>query len=494
MSYANACCDESAFIARRSRGIARVGGAWVLAACWCAAAPAQAQSASAPAPTAPDSSLTWNGITLYGIVDVGLQYQTHGVPISDYFPAGTESIIQKNSNGSITAVTPSNLSQSRIGLSGNEPLTGDWSGVFRLETFFNPQSGDLSDALKSQVLNNGRALAAQSTNVDSSVAGQLFAGAAYAGFSSPTVGTFTFGRHVTLLADGVGKYDPLGASQAFSLIGFSGTTAGGGDTEDRRLDQSVKYTAKYGPMHLGALYQFSGANGKVNTAAQAQLGVEGGGASVDAYYAKKYDAVATATLSAAQVSGLATLCTTSVAPPANPNGALCFSSGNSLAATISDNTTYSIMGSYSVGKVKFSAGYEHIAFDNPSTPLLQGSLTIGGYVLAYTNNTAFTSQKTLQVFWAGVKFAATPDLDLLGAYYGYKQNSFAAGAKAGCSDTSNGACSGTENAFSLVADYRFAKRFDGYFGTFYSGVQDGLANGFLNKSTLTTTTGIRFRF
>jgi predicted porin len=427
-------------------------------------------------------------------VDVGLQYQTQGVAASDYFPAGTESIVQKNSNGSVTAVTPSNLSQSRIGLSGNEPLMGDWAGVFRLETFFNPQSGNLSDALKSQVLNNGRALTAQSTNVDSSVAGQYFAGAAYAGFSSPTVGTFTFGRHVTLLADGVGKYDPMGASQAFSLIGFSGTTAGGGDTEDRRLDQSVKYTAKYGPWHLGALYQFSGASGSANTATQLQLGVEGTGASVDAYYAKKYDAIATAPLSAAQVAGLATLCTTSVAPPANPNGALCFSSSNSLAATVSDNTTYGIMGAYGVGKVKFSAGYEHIEFANPKNPLLQGSLTIGGYVLAYTNNTAFTSQKTLQVFWAGVKFAATPDLDLLAAYYGYKQNSFATGAKAGCSDTSNAACSGTENAFSLVADYRFAKRFDGYFGTFYTGVQDGLANGFLNKSTLTTTTGIRFKF
>src|ERR1700720_3678519 len=248
--------SQSASRACRSRGIARVGGACVLAAAsFGAVAVAQAQTA-APAPKAPDSSLTWNGITLYGIVDVGLQYQTHGVPISDYFPAGTESIIQKNSNGSITSVTPSNLSQSRIGLSGNEPLTGDWSGVFRLETFFNPQSGNLSDALKSQVLNNGRALTAQSTNVDSSVAGQLFAGAAYAGFSSPTMGSLTFGRHVTPLADGIAKYDPMGASQAFSLIGFSGTTAGGGDTEDRRLDQSLKYTAKYGPMHLGALYQF----------------------------------------------------------------------------------------------------------------------------------------------------------------------------------------------------------------------------------------------
>jgi predicted porin len=494
VSYANACCDESASRARRSRGIARVGGACVLAASLCAAVPAQAQSASAPAPKAPDSSLTWNGITLYGIVDLGVQYQTHGVPASDYFPAGTESIIQKNSNGSISAVTPNNLSQSRIGLSGNEPLMGDWSGVFRLESFFNPQSGNLSDALKSQVLNNGRALTAQSTNVDSSVAGQLFAGAAYAGFSSPTVGTFTFGRHVTLLADGVAKYDPMGASQAFSIIGFSGTAAGGGDTEDRRLDQSVKYTGKYGPLHLGALYQFSGASGSANTAVQLQLGGEFAGGSVDAYYAKKKDAIATAALSAAQVSDLPKVCTTSVTPPANPAGALCFSSSNSLAGTLSDNTTYGLMGSYSVGMVKLSAGYEHIAFDNPATPLPQGSLTIGGYVLAFVNNTAFNNQKTLQVFWAGVKIAATPDLDLLGAYYHYKQNSFATGANAGCSGTQNSGCSGTENVFSLVADYRFAKRFDGYLGTMWTGVQDGLANGFLNKSTLTTTAGIRFKF
>ncbi|TLZ29626.1 MAG: porin [Gammaproteobacteria bacterium] len=466
----------------------------VLAAAFTAVAVAQAQTA-APAPKAPDNSLTWNGITLYGIVDVGVQYQTHGVPASDYFPAGTEAIVLGNSNGSITAVTPSNLSQSRIGLSGTEPLTGDWSAVFRLETFFNPQSGNLSDALKSQVLNNGKAPTAQSTNVDSSVAGQLFAGAAYAGFSSPTVGTFTFGRHVTLLADGVGKYDPMSASQAFSLIGFSGTTAGGGDTEDRRLDQSVKYSGKYGPLHLGALYQFSGASGSANTAVQLQIGGDFAGGSVDAYYAKKKDAIATAPLSAVQAGDLATICATSVTPPVNPSGAQCYSISNSLAATISDNTTYGVMGSYSVGTLKFSAGYEHIAFDNPDTPLPRGSLTIGGYVLAFVTINAFNNQKTLQVFWAGVKIAATPDLDLLGAYYGYKQNSYATGADTGCSsDTVSAKCSGTENAFSLVADYRFSKRFDGYLGTFYTGVQDGLAFHFLNKSTLTTTTGIRFKF
>src|ERR1700686_4430023 len=381
--------SQSASRARRSRGIARLGGACVLPACWCAAAPAQPQRSGTPAPKAPDSSLTWNGITLYGIVDVGLQYQTHGVPISDYFPAGTEAIISKNSNGSITAGTPNNLSQSRIGLSGNEPPMGGGAGGFRLETFFNPQSGNLSGALKSRVLNNGRALTAQSTNVDSSVAGQLFAGAAYAGFSSPTVGTFTFGRHVTLLADGIAKYDPMSASQAFSIIGFSGTAAGGGDTEDRRPDQSVKYTGKYGPLHLGALYQFSGARGSANTAVQAQIGGEFAGGSIDAYYAKKKDAIATAALSAAQVGDLATICATSVTPPVNPSGAQCYSTSNSLAATISDKPTYGVMAAYTAGTVRLSGGYEHIASNNPDTALERGSLTIGGYLLAFTNNTPF---------------------------------------------------------------------------------------------------------
>ncbi len=47
----------------------------------------------------------------------------------------------------------------------------------------------------------------------------------------------------------------------------------------------------------------------------------------------------------------------------------------------------------------------------------------------------------------------------------------------------------------MVGDYRLSKRFDMYLGTFYTGVQDGLANGFdFNTSTVTTTAGIRFKF
>lgn len=468
---------------------------WLFTALVAVAGVAHAQSA----PSSEDSSLTWKGITLYGIVDIGLTYQTHGAPSSDYFPNGTYSVIQKyHGDHSVTAVTPNNLSQSRIGLSGNEPIGGDWAGVFRLETFFNPQSGNLSDGLKSLTLNNGKPLGAYTTGADSSVAGQYFSGAAYAGFSSPTFGSITFGRHVTPIADGIAKYDPMGASQSFSLIGESGVTAGGGDTQDRRLDDSLKYTAKYNWLHAGALYQFSGASGSTNTAVQVTLGGEFAGLSVDGYYGKKYNAVGAASLSAAQVAEVIAQCNS----PVPSTTVSCQSLNTALVGTVSDNTTWAAMGLYNFGTLKLFAGYEHNSFANPKTPYDAGQPVIGGYVLAIVPQSPFPNDKILKVFWGGVKWTVVPDLDLTAAYYGYKQDAYGTGADAGCSSVAHGVCSGTENVASFLADYRLSKRFDIYIGTIWSEVKDGLANGYLltsdNKtstaSTITTTAGLRFKF
>jgi opacity protein-like surface antigen len=43
--------------------------------------------------------LTWNGITLYGAIDTGTAYHSHGVPFNAYYPNGVEELISKNSNG-----------------------------------------------------------------------------------------------------------------------------------------------------------------------------------------------------------------------------------------------------------------------------------------------------------------------------------------------------------------------------------------------------------
>ena len=487
-----------------ARAIARIGALLALTA----ATVAGAQATSTPAPSGGSDALTWKGITFYGIVDIGVQYQTHGVPPSDYFMFGTEDIIQRNSRGSVTAVTPSNIQQSRLGIAGNEPLIGDWAGVFRVEIPFNPQSGNISDALKSQTVNNGVPITKQTTNVDSSYGGELFGQTAYLGLASASVGSFTFGRHITTLADGIGKYDPMAAAGAFSLIGFAGATAGGGDTQNRRLDQSVKYIGKYGPLHTGAMYQFSGSSGSQNTAFQAQLGFDYVGFSMDAYYTKKYNAFATSPLSAAQVTDLQTgTCSPAVTVPPTP--AHCSSISNSLSGTVSDNHSWAAMAMYDMGTWKFYGGYERITFGVPNTPTDPGALTIGGYVLAFTNNYAYgckpgqttdcPSERILQVYWGGVKWTATKAFDITAAFYGYHQNSFAAGASAGCNDRSSNACSGKEEVFSIVGDYRLSKRFDVYLGTMYSAVHDGLAapappNGFFYTNTLTTTAGVRFKF
>ncbi len=494
MNNANEPVEARAAGARGNLGMALLTSGLLFATLLAVTDLAQAQSAAAPAAPAAapvDSSLTIHGITIYGAVDVGLQYQSHGTPESDYFPAGTGELIQKNSNRSVFTATPSNLGQSKIGLQGSTELLEGWSGVFKLETFFNPTSGTISDALKSIALNNGVPLDRQGTNVDSSIAGQAFGGAAYAGVSSPKFGTLTFGRHTGLLADGVAKYDPLAASQAFSVIGFSGAAAGGGDTQNRRLDQSLKYVGKYGPVRGGGQYQFKeitnqfdaavpgSASGSAGSAWELDVGFDYAGGSIDAFYMNKKDAISVSALSAAQVAGLP---------------ALGFSPSNSLASTISDNTTYSLMGQYSFGAPKILFGYEHIEFSNPSTPLGRGTLDIGGYVLAAVNNAAYNNHKVLHIGWAGVKYSVSSKLDVTGAFYGYHQESFATGANAGCSTTVAAQCSGNLNAVSVVADYRFSKRFDIYAGAMWSSVSDGLANGYLNKSTIDPTIGGRFTF
>ncbi|HTB27666.1 MAG TPA: porin, partial [Steroidobacteraceae bacterium] len=222
--------------------------------------PALPQQKTGPGITG-DDSLTWHGITLYGVIDIGLQYETHGAPFSDYRPAASGNIVQKNSRESIFGATPSNMGQSRVGLQGNEPLYGDWSAVFQVETFFNPQSGEIADSLKSLTVNNGKSLANQSNGLDGSSAGQAFQ-TAFVGIKSARFGTLTAGRQLTLLSEGTVKYDPNYDSTAFGLLGASNSYSGGGSSEDKRLDSMLKYVGTFDDLvHIGALYKFNGSTG-----------------------------------------------------------------------------------------------------------------------------------------------------------------------------------------------------------------------------------------
>ena len=440
--------------------------------------PTLAQQKTGPGITG-DESLTWNGITLYGVIDIGLQYDTHSAPFSPYRPSASGNIVRQNSSQSVTGLTPSNMGQSRVGLQGIERLNDDWSVVFQVETFFNPQSGEIADSLKSLAVNNGRPLAAQSVGVDGSSAGQLLQ-SAYAGLKSPRFGALTFGRQVTLLSEGTIKYDPNYHATAFGLLGASNTYSGGGSSEDNRLDSTAKYAVSFNDLvHLAALYKFNGSNGSGNTAVQADPGADFAGASVDAYYSKVNSAITASSLTPAQLAALP---------------ALGYSASNSLAGTISDNTTYALMALYKFDPFKFFAGYMHIKYANPSTPLPPGFIDIGGYVLAFVNNSAYKNEKTVQVYWTGVRYTLIPHLDLTAAYYGVHQDAYGTGAQAGCSTSAHSVCSGTLEAFSLDADYRFNVHFDAYLGAMYSAVHDGMAAAYLNTTNINPTIGVRYKF
>ena len=477
-----------------SRGIRHLGGSLLLAGALlaaCGAAQAQTASPAAPPPAPVDESLTWHGITLYGIVDVDMQYETHGAPFNNYWFAGGSEIVQKNSRENVFGLTNNGLSQSRLGLQGKESLHFlDLSGVFKLETYFNPASGQLSDALKSVAQNNGRAADAQSTNIDSSIAGQPFE-QAFVGVSSPTWGTITFGRQNSTLADLIAKYDPQYTSYAFSLLGLSGTPAGGGDTQDRRLDGSIKYTGTfYNLAHFGAIYKTQGSsaasyaasgNGEAFSGFEVSAGAEYLGASVDVFYTKMRDAVSVSSLSAAQVTAL-------------PAG---ISVTTALSGTISDNASYGAMASYAVTPIPLTVygGYQHITYMNPSIPLTVGFDDVNGYVLGAVNNTAYAkADKILQVYWAGVRYSVTPELTAAIAYYGERQNPFATGALLDCDSASSSACTGNFSALSFSLVYHLTKRFDAYGGAMWSNVSHGLANGYIETNNIDPTLGLRFSF
>jgi hypothetical protein len=85
-----------------------------------------------------DCPLSWHGVTLYGRLDYGAGYESHGVPFNGNYPNGVETLISKNSNAARFTIVPNGLGQTRVGVKGVEPIASDWSLVFKFENGFDP--------------------------------------------------------------------------------------------------------------------------------------------------------------------------------------------------------------------------------------------------------------------------------------------------------------------------------------------------------------------
>jgi predicted porin len=426
-----------------------------------------------------NDDICWHGVCLYGNVDMGLSYENHGAPLSPLAVGPLNYLVSKNSNGSYFGAGPNQLSTSFIGLRGKQEIADNLYAVFNLQTLFDPASGTSSNGVGSVFQNNGLALTRQNAFSDSSKAGQMFNNVAYFGISSPTYGTFTMGRQSALSSDLVNNYDPSGGSNAWSVLTYQGANGGGGDTEDRVYDNSYEYRVNVGPVRFAVETQLrNGGNSGTGNAFEGDVGFDYMGLSMDFTGGKIYDAVSAAPLSAAQVGALT---------PAIPCSLGC------VAGTVSDNTVFQVAAKYTIGPWKFYGGYEHVDFANPNNPLAAGAFLAGGYNVGAPNNTNFTTDRILQTFWVGAKYSIRPDLDLAVAYYHENQNSFIIGNGTNptgtCNTAASAGCSGSLDAVSFVADYRFARHFDAYAGVMWSQVRNGLASGFLLANGLPGATG-----
>ena len=60
-----------------------------------------------------------------------------------------------------------------------------------------------------------------------------------------------------------------------------------------------------------------------------------------------------------------------------------------------------------------SADTSTSTYANPDSPLAPGAFVYGGYNLGIVNNNNFITDKNLNVFWVGAKYAVTPTLDVM---------------------------------------------------------------------------------
>ncbi|MEM5370159.1 porin [Paraburkholderia azotifigens] len=168
-----------------------------------------------------------SSVTLYGIVDNGLAYQSSSTSLGS--TSGGHSVVK---------MTPGVWAGSRFGLKGGEDLGGGTKAIFQLESGLNSGTG-----------------AAQYTNA-------LFGRLAYVGVTNASYGTFTAGRQYASYYQLLSPYSPT-----TWITGFYGAHPGDIDGLDTiyRANNTLEYTSPklYG-LTVSGSYSLGGVAGSVN--------------------------------------------------------------------------------------------------------------------------------------------------------------------------------------------------------------------------------------
>ncbi|KVZ03088.1 porin [Burkholderia stagnalis] len=159
-------------------------------------------------------AMAQSSVTLYGIVDQSIRYTTHA----------------DAANGASVQLTNGAITNSRWGMKGDEALGGGLKAIFRLESGFEPQNGQLD--------------------------GALFGRYAYVGLAGDW-GTVRLGRQATEAFNLFGDLDPLTVGNYTANMWPYFLTQG-------RASNAVSYDGTFGGLNVGASYGFGGVAGSMS--------------------------------------------------------------------------------------------------------------------------------------------------------------------------------------------------------------------------------------
>jgi len=184
-----------------------------------------------------------SSVTLYGLVDAGVEYVSHAGP-----------------GGTVVQLTSGGRNTSRWGLRGSEDLGGGLKALFNLESGIDIDTGRF--------------------NSDDT----LFDRRATVGLGGKW-GSVVFGRTFTTTYDFLLPFDPMGYAPAYSWATSATATGGRKDGLFSRASNAIRYDGSFGPVKLGATVAPGEVAGDFRSASKYNAGI--------GYAAGKFAAVAT---------------------------------------------------------------------------------------------------------------------------------------------------------------------------------------------------------
>lgn len=347
-----------------------------------------------------------SSVTLYGIADVGIEYLNN-----------------TSAGGSQVREASGNLSGSRWGLRGVEDLGGGLKALFNLEAGFNMNDGTSSQST--------RGLGANATTTSRLFGRQAWVGLSYKGQQ------LSLGRQNALIYEQSVTFDPMGVSSRYSALSVDYALAA-------RIDNSAKYTGKFGPLTAQAMY---------STRYDTGYGAEVPGALITGRF----------------FSGALTYASGPIAATA------VYEQRNSNTLTTNTSTERRVLAAatYNFGPVTAYGGYRYLRASNAFLPTNPIAVANGSVANA------------ANLYWLGAQYLITPSFQLTAV--GYYQDVHSTGADPWLAVIS--------------ADYFVSKRTDLYATVGYAHNKDNSALGVNGYGTVSpghnqtgVTVGLRQKF